>query len=303
MQNLLSTQYRIALENYVKLQEIALLPLHCIDECIDECIHQGCPTPIHVESHPEKRKPGNKQDWDHNDWGNFIADRAAAADYESLHDIGIQTRVLEVAVSEIYKDLLSPLQWYIGYTDGTPVIPSGPLAHIQKERFDAYIKDRDADRATRSDPAFWSDNSLTYSSRVFNMQRTSVSNIASKCRLIYEKHWHGRNRQKDDTLSESERIEVGKCLLCQAPDSQEHTFHHCTNKTLTALRDEIRINLTKHIHQYDSASALHRKIGRAVLLTLDITNVPGRLWTGNLSSQQIHHITSLLNPDAISTLT
>ena len=43
-----------------------ILPL----QCIDDCIHQGCPLPVHVESHPEKRKPGNKKNWDHNDWGN-----------------------------------------------------------------------------------------------------------------------------------------------------------------------------------------------------------------------------------------
>ena len=59
----------------------------------------------------------------------------------------------------------------------------------------------------------------------------------------------------------------------------------------------------KHIHQYDTKSALHRQIGRAVLHVLDTTNEPGRLWTGNLSANQIHQITALLNPDAINTIT
>ena len=177
------------------------------------------------------------------------------------------------------------------------------MAHIQEERFQRYIKERDDDRATRSDSAFWHDNSLTYSAKVFSMQRSPISMVASKCRLLYDKHWHGRNRQKDDTLSEAERQIVSKCILCQAQDSQEHTFHQCSNKTLSTLRNEIRINLNKHIHQYDTESALHRQIGRAVLQVLDTTNEPGRLWTGNLSADQIHQITALLNPNAINTIT
>jgi hypothetical protein len=55
-------------------------------QCIDDAIHNGSPLPTYVESHPERRKPGNREDWTAEDWGNYIADRAAAADYETLRE-------------------------------------------------------------------------------------------------------------------------------------------------------------------------------------------------------------------------
>ena len=285
-----------------KLRQITkdhIIPL----QCIDDSLHIGCPTPVHVESHPERRKPGNRANWDNDDWGNFIADRAAAADYETLRDAGIQLQVLEMSATTIYNDLLSPLQWYIGYKNGDPVLPNGPLAHIHDTRFLEYLKDRDVDRSKRQEPAYWHDNSLLYCAKIFSMQKASVASVASKCRLIYDKHWHGRNRQKDDTLTEPERVEIGKCILCRDQDSQTHAFHYCSDKTLSTLRSEILTNLNKHIHTYDSESTLQRQIGRAYLEVLNTTPEPGRLWTGNLSSAQINQLTTLVNPTLLTGIT
>ena len=100
--------------------------------------------------------------------------------------------------------------------------------------------------------------------------------------MIYDKHWHGRNRQKDETLTEAERIETAKCILCQAQDSQEHTLQCCPDSTIAALREAIMTNLKKDVHQYDASSALHRQIGRALLDVLATTTEPGRIWLGNL---------------------
>ena len=272
-------------------------------QCIDTCLHQGCPMPTYVESHPEKRKPGNRQNWDKHDWDNFIADRAAAADYETLTDAGLHFNILDVDAKEIYNDLLQHEQWYIGYPDGSPVLPQGPLAHMQAHRFSTYLHDRDDDRAKRSDPPYCNDNSLTYSAKRFKMKQTQTSSSAAKCRLIYNKHWHGRNRQKDNTLSEAERLETGKCILCQAPDSQEHTLHYCMDPTLTQLRREILTNLDTLVQEHDKTSNLDRQVGRAFLRVFDTTNEPGRFWIGNLSTTQIQEITNLINPDELSSLT
>ena len=276
-----------------------ILPL----QCIDDAIHQGCPLPEHVQSHPEKRKPGNKSNWTAEDWGNYIADRAAAADYETLRDNGIKVHVLEVSAATIYNDLRTPEQWYIGLEDGTPVAPRGALTQMQDKRFAEYLQDRDNYRAKRQEPAFWHDNSLQFVSRVFQLHTAPNATLAAKCRLIYDKHWHGRNRQKDTTLSEEDRIMTGQCVLCQQQDSQEHTFACCQDKLMVSLRDEITTNLRKHVHQYDKDSRDSRQIGRAFMELLAETSEPGRMWIGNLSDQQITRLTELIPPNATRHMT
>ena len=195
-------------------------------QCIDDAGYNGSPLPEFVESHPERRKPGNKSNWTAEDWGNYIADRAAAADYDTLREQGIKIQVLEIPASTVYNDLRTPGQWYLGQEDGTPVPPNGVLARLQERRFREYIQDRDKDRSKRGDAAFWQDNSLTFTARVFQLYKAPSASLAAKCRLIYDKHWHGRNRQKDATLSEADRAAVGQCVLCKQPDSQEHTHLH-----------------------------------------------------------------------------
>jgi hypothetical protein len=50
-------------------------------------------------------------------------------------------------------------------------------------RFREYIQDRDKDRSKRGDAAFWQDNSLTFTARVFQLCKVPVhsglSNVAS----------------------------------------------------------------------------------------------------------------------------
>ena len=94
-------------------------------QCIDDALHSGSPLPTYVESHPERRKPGNKADWTAEDWGNFIADRAAAADYDTLRDLGLRVQVLEISAATVYADLRTHGHWYIGHFDGSPASPTG----------------------------------------------------------------------------------------------------------------------------------------------------------------------------------
>ena len=272
-------------------------------QCIDDAIYNGSPLPEYVESHPERRKPGNKEDWTAEDWGNYIADRAAAADYETLRECGLRIQVLEVPATTIYNDLRTPDQWYIGQEDGTPAPPSGVLAQLQDKRFTKYIQDRDKDRAKRQDVAYWHDNSLKFVARVFQLYKAPSATLAAKCRLIYDKHWHGRNRQKDTTLSEADRILTGQCVLCQQPDSQAHTFMYCPNKLMVALREEIMTTLRKHVHQYDKDAHIPRQIGRAFMELLAETTDPGRMWIGNLSDQQIRRLTELIPTAATQNMT
>ena len=135
------------------------------------------------------------------------------------------------------------------------------------------------------------------------MTTSSPALASSKCRIIYDKHWHGRHCQKESTLSESERIETGNCVLCRQPDSQAHTFQHYKHKPILTLRQEINNNLRARVHQYDNDSATARQIGRALMDLLHTTSEPERIWLGNLSTCQIKYLQQNINPDTLSSLT
>ena len=62
--------------------------------------------PVHVKSHVEKRKAGQENIWTHQEWGNYIADRAADADYQTLQNKGLRMHTIEVDAKDIYTDNL-----------------------------------------------------------------------------------------------------------------------------------------------------------------------------------------------------
>ena len=62
---------------------------------MDKSIKKGCPLPRHVPGHPEKRKP-NRDHWLADDWGNHIADRSAAGDFNALVQDGLEPIVYTI---------------------------------------------------------------------------------------------------------------------------------------------------------------------------------------------------------------
>ena len=79
------------------------------------------------------------------------------------------------------------------------------------------------------------------------------------------------------------------CLLCKQDDSQAHWLHHCQHPPSAMLRAGAFSDITEHI----DASA-NPKYGTAFRTVLMTTTEPERIWTGNWSFSQIHHLGALL---------
>ena len=83
---------------------------HLLLQCADNSIFRGYKLPIHVKGHVEKRKPGKENTWTHHEWGNYIADRAAGVDYDTLRKKGLQIHIHEVNARDIYSAILDQNQ-------------------------------------------------------------------------------------------------------------------------------------------------------------------------------------------------
>jgi hypothetical protein len=68
---------------------------HLLLQCIDNSLHQGCPTPVHVKSHAERRK--EEHAWN---------DRAADKDNAILQSKGLTLEIKEITALELYNTLL-----------------------------------------------------------------------------------------------------------------------------------------------------------------------------------------------------
>ena len=149
-------------QRYQRLRQ-ASRPYHLLLQCMDKSIFKGSKLPLHVQSHVEKRKPGKEHEWDDQDWGNYIADRAADKDNHTLREKGFKVEIIEIRAKQVYADLLDDNQWYVGYRDGAPIFPHGILEHVHQTRHYSYIADRDKQRTEREEERKWYDKSLTYS--------------------------------------------------------------------------------------------------------------------------------------------
>jgi len=82
---------------------------HLLLQYIDNALNRGCSAPVHVRSHAERQKID--KDWDSDDWGNFLADRAANKGYDSLCFKGFTIIVRGVTALSLCSSLLENGQW------------------------------------------------------------------------------------------------------------------------------------------------------------------------------------------------
>ena len=117
------------------------IPLAAMDRLLDG----GARLPLHVKAHPEKHKP-DRATWTADDWGYFMADRAAAKDWDAFRSAGIQVVHQTVSAGQVLEDLLLPGQWYLSNKAGNPISIVGLREVVQKRRFHDYITTRDGYR-------------------------------------------------------------------------------------------------------------------------------------------------------------
>jgi hypothetical protein len=113
-----------------------------------------------VDSHPEDDK--SFDDFTDDDWGNYIADRAAGNHLEDLNTHNLQCHILEISAAELLNDLPPTGMWYWGDTRGHPLPLKSPLQLRHEAMLSQYITDRDIYREKLPIPLprYWYDNSL-----------------------------------------------------------------------------------------------------------------------------------------------
>ena len=282
---------------------------HYLLQCVDNSLHRGARQPYHVRGHAETRKPGKDKhgrlgaSWNKDDWGNWIADRLAANDIDILHQHGIHVQYISVSAIDIYKALRTVEQWYIGDIKGTPVLPQGVAATVAHSLATSYHRERDEYRVAGGRLPMWEHNSsMEHAAEVYTMRSASISVAGTKCRIIYNKGYHGGNRAKDESLSPEEKSKAEQCLLCGQPDSQDHWLHTCPHKCLAQIREDILAGLNRDITTYRDITPLHRQLGYAYKHVLMTTNQPSRIWTANWSTEQINLLCSNFNTDLLQGL-
>ena len=139
-----------------------------------------------------------------------------------------------------------------------------------------------------------------------NGSRKSVSRYAHTARIIWDKHWHGGNRAKQNNLTKPERELVRKCHMCGEPDSQHHCYRGCTHSSVKA----IRIETTRALQDYERDHS--RSLGTTVedLQTVSLMRGvihefsncadAGRVRTGNWDRAMVTRLQTSTDTPAIS---
>ena len=173
---------------------------HMLLQSINTSIGLGAVVPKWVPSHAERRNRDRTR-WSMNDWGNWLADKVAGNQRNQLDIIALNYDWHETTARHILRTMPRARELYYGDAGGSPIALYGLMEHVHRTRLDRYLAQRDYLRGSPK----WLDNTMRFAATVFNEKRKSVSRYAHTARIIWDKHWHGGNRQKQDSLSPEER--------------------------------------------------------------------------------------------------
>ena len=169
------------------------------------------------------------------------------------------------------------------------------MDHIYKLRLQRYVTRRDW---TNSGAPKWSDGTITFAAATFNGSNASEGQYAHTARIIWDKHWHGRNRAKQQ-VSDNERLEVSRCHMCKEIDSQHHCFQTCMHSNVRAIRDETAQSLRTYEQQHklwipdvetEDEHILTLGLIRGIIHEFHHCVDAGRVWTGNWSRAMVDRL-------------
>ena len=275
-----------------KMRKVAHQRLGILFEQLHRTRHDNISTVHHCYSHPEKRKA--RQHYNAIEVGNMMADLASHPLQHLQRYPGINR--FTFTTTEILKDLLTPGQWYVGDSNGTPLVTTSVSA-VQQHIHADYLRRRDMYRqqdAQHSRPPFWEAASTAMAARQFAC--TSKRSFAQQTRItkiIYDHYWHGENRVKGIT-DPSKRRELSTCALCGDEDSEQHSLLLCPgpdreDSTLEDRRTQVVLDISEHIRTLPPGLGRDMAETFRDLLT-DHSQQPQRLWKGLLTSTQMEHI-------------
>jgi hypothetical protein len=191
-----------------------------------------------IPGHPERTIP-NSDIWSKHMWGNFMADGAAAGEWDYLK-WGVAGDHRELGVTEILQGLAKDPLWMWVDVNGTPITASIPNT-IREKRFEKYLFDRDGYRAMRGEPPIWDGTKAAFASLQFQLNKTSRGDRGRRVRIIWDKGWHGGNIAK----SGKAEVEDTLCVLCGMPDGQRHWLVECTHAPCIIVRENLKVKLNE----------------------------------------------------------
>ena len=172
----------------------------------------------------------------------------------------------------------------------------GVIEYVHALRWHRYLEHRDN---KREGEAKWFDNTLRFSAEVYNGGLQVIGRYAHTARVIYDKHWDGRNRTKSPSLSEEAHAELEACHLCGGVDSQAHAFRWCSHSNISAIRQEVRKSLDEYVSNLrlkplDRDTRETRKqqviLAEGVIQELYSCRDASRGWTGNWDNEMIRRV-------------
>ena len=188
----------------------------------------------------------------------------------------------------LLQDIPQTGELYIGDAAGRPMGLDGVMALVYERRWQHYLDHRDQ---KRQGEAKWTDNTLRFAAEVYNGGLPVVGRYAHTARVIYDKHWDGRNRTKNPMLTAEEQEELGTCQLCGGMDSQAHVFRWCSHSNISALDAHVD-NIRKTPLGSDTSKHRKQHLLMAEGVIQELTNCAdaSRAWTGNWDDIMIRRV-------------
>ena len=274
-------------------------------QSISTSLAGGATVPQWVPSHPERRKK-DQTSWTLDDWGNHIVDKIAGNSRHQLGSLHDDIRWSRISVIDVINSLPRQTEYYFGDIHGRPTALFGLMDHIHRTRLERYVTSRDSQR--EGNPK-WMDNTIVFAASVFNEHRGTVGQHAHTARVIWDKHWHGRNRAKQRGLTDDGRQAASVCHMCNATDSQHHSFRWCSHSNVRAIREETieALENYKRLHEdrraEDGTEDDHRlqlAFIEGVIHEFHTCPDAGRVWTGNWSSGMITRLQTSMQMERIT---
>ena len=196
------------------------------------------------------------------DWGNHLADRVAASE----HPPEI-TEVQTIPLSSYVEKLQSNYNhWHIR-KHGSALL--GSITHLAASTLSLqYFQQRDAARIKAGKPAEWFFHTAALSQAARKTSGLTMRQKASWSRILLKKLWLHIQSPPN-------------CSVCNEADTLDHWITHCSDCTITAIREKTLVIIGKipAMIMIPADMALKKSILHLARASL----APFRLWCGDLT--------------------
>ena len=237
-------------------------------------------TLVKVRAHPETRGPCSQ--WTFHEWGNHMADHIASGSTRTPKTPPGLNFAPEGVITLAASQILLAAGQHVPYYWSTP---AGPTLHTPDQMatraaLTKYLAERERYSADIQRFSQWATAPVSFASSQWDLQRLSRSQRASSVRVMFDKHWHGRNRSKIKKLTQEEIAFVEQCPLCGAPsENAEHWIRECPAGGSAAIRATLHARCEVAILAAPTIPPIRQVLADALSLALHHPQ-GAHVWTG-----------------------